>query len=93
VIAPALKKTASKLTALPAGSQETRIHLLGLIIAIPALLAGARAIATQLYGVKTYAARVLVGAIAALAISALVAAVVPARRAAKVDPMVALRYE
>jgi predicted permease len=67
--------------------------VLGLLIAIPALLAGARAIAAQLYGVKSYDARVLLGAIAALAMAAMMAAIVPARRAAKVDPMVALRYE
>jgi ABC-type antimicrobial peptide transport system permease subunit len=65
----------------------------GLIIAIPALLAGGRAIASQLYGVKGYDPGILFAAIAVLAVSAVLAAVVPARRAAKVDPMVALRYE
>jgi len=65
----------------------------GLVIAIPALLAGGRAIASQLYGVKGYDPRILFVAIAVLAISAMLAAIVPARRAAKVDPMVALRYE
>jgi len=65
----------------------------GLVIAIPALLAGGRAIASQLYGVKDYDPRILLMAIAVLAISAILAAAVPARRAAKVDPMVALRYE
>jgi ABC-type antimicrobial peptide transport system permease subunit len=66
---------------------------LGLMIAVPVLLAGGRAIASQLYGVKGYDPRVLLAAIAVLAISAVIAAVVPARRAANVDPMVALRYE
>jgi predicted permease len=65
----------------------------GLVIAIPALLAGGRAIASQLYGVKGYDPGILLMAIAVLAISAILAAAVPARRAAKVDPMVALRYE
>jgi ABC-type antimicrobial peptide transport system permease subunit len=65
----------------------------GLLVAIPALLAGGRAIASQLYGVKGYDPGILLMAIAVLAISAILAAAVPARRAAKVDPMVALRYE
>jgi predicted permease len=67
--------------------------VLGLVIGVPVLFAGGRAIASQLYGVKGYDPRVLLAAIAVLAVSAMIAAVVPARRAAKVDPMVALRYE
>jgi ABC-type lipoprotein release transport system permease subunit len=43
--------------------------------------------------VKGYDPRILFVAIAVLAVSAVLAAVMPARRAAKVDPMVALRYE
>jgi predicted permease len=67
--------------------------VLGLTIGIPVLFAGGRAIASQLYGVKGYDPRVLLAAVSVLALSAIVAAVVPARRAAQVDPMVALRYE
>jgi predicted permease len=66
---------------------------LGLIIAFPVLLIGGRAVASQLYGVEGYDPRILFAAVAVLALSAIVAAVVPARRAMKVDPMVALRYE
>ena len=67
--------------------------VLGLAIGVPVLFSGGRAIASQLYGVKGYDPRVLLAAIAVLAVAAIIAAVVPARRAAKVDPMVALRYE
>jgi predicted permease len=66
---------------------------LGLAIGIPAVLAGGRAIASQLYGVKGYDPFILTSATVALAVAALIAALVPARRATKVDPMVALRYE
>jgi predicted permease len=67
--------------------------VVGLVIAVPVLLSGGRAIASQLYGVKGYDLRILLAAVVTLATAAILAALVPARRAAKVDPMVALRYD
>ena len=46
-----------------------------------------------LFGVQSWDAPTLAAVSALLAISALLASYIPARRAAKVDPMVALRYE
>jgi macrolide transport system ATP-binding/permease protein len=46
-----------------------------------------------LFGVRAWDAATLVTVAMVLAISALLASYIPARRAAKVDPMVALRYE
>jgi predicted permease len=66
---------------------------LGLAIGIPAVLAGGRAIASQLYGIKGYDPFILTSATAVLAIAAHIAAVVPARRAASIDPIEALRSE
>src|SRR5216110_1431401 len=66
---------------------------LGLAIGIPAALAGGYLLANQLYGVKNYDPVILGLAAMILAACAMFAAFVPARRAMKVDPIVALRYE
>ncbi|HEY6306432.1 MAG TPA: ABC transporter permease [Candidatus Angelobacter sp.] len=67
--------------------------VLGLAVGIPAALAAARVMASQLYGVKSYDPLILASAAAVLSLCALVAAYVPARRSASIDPMQALRSE
>jgi ABC-type antimicrobial peptide transport system permease subunit len=67
--------------------------VLGLAIGIPIVIAAGHAVASQLYGVKSYDPLILSLAIAALATSATLAALVPARRASSIDPMRALRTE
>jgi predicted permease len=67
--------------------------VLGLAIGIPAALAGGRVLASLLYGVKGWDPLTLGLGAVALALCALVAAFVPARRGTKVDPIIALRYE
>jgi ABC-type antimicrobial peptide transport system permease subunit len=66
---------------------------LGLAIGIPAALAGGRLLAAQLYQVKSYDPAILGTAALILAASAILAASVPARRASRVDPIIALRHE
>jgi ABC-type antimicrobial peptide transport system permease subunit len=66
---------------------------LGLAVGIPIALAGGRALAHQLFGVKSYDPMVLGAAVLTLGISALLAGLVPAFRAASIDPMEALRSE
>jgi len=66
---------------------------IGLAIGIPVALAGGHLLASQLYGVKSYDPLILGSAVFVLAACAVVAGLVPARRATKVDPIVALRYE
>jgi ABC-type antimicrobial peptide transport system permease subunit len=66
---------------------------IGLAIGIPAAIAGGRLAANQLYGVKVYDPRILGIAVAVLTACALVSGFVPARRAASIDPMQALRSE
>jgi predicted permease len=67
--------------------------ILGLALGIPAAFFCVRLIASQLYEVKQVSLTALGGAVFVLLASGLLAGLIPARRAAKVDPMVALRYE
>jgi len=67
--------------------------LIGLLIGIPASIGCARLIASKLYHVKGWDPMVICGAVLALAFCALVASLVPARRAAAVNPVLALRVE
>jgi predicted permease len=66
---------------------------IGLGIGIPVTIFGGRLMASQLYGVKPHDPAVLVITTIVLAIAAFVAAVIPARRAANTEPMLALRTE
>jgi len=67
--------------------------LLGVGLGIPAALVAGRLMASQLYGVGSYDALALTGATLVLALCASAAGFLPARRAASVDPMEALRAE
>jgi len=65
----------------------------GIAVGIVASLASASVLQDMLYGTGSRNPVVLALVCAAVALAGLAAAYVPARRAAKVDPMVALRYE
>lgn len=67
--------------------------LIGLGIGVPAAIAAGRAITDQLYAVKPYDPFILTFATLLLGLAALLASVIPARRAASVNPTVALRTE
>ena len=67
--------------------------LIGLAIGIPISIGCSRLIAAQLYQVKGWDPLVLAGSIAALGVSALLASIIPARRAASINPVNALRAE
>jgi ABC-type antimicrobial peptide transport system permease subunit len=66
---------------------------LGLAIGIPVALLCVRFVKAQLYEITGADASVLVTAILTLAFAACVAGLIPARRAASVEPQVALRHE
>ncbi|HLZ40494.1 MAG TPA: ABC transporter permease [Candidatus Sulfotelmatobacter sp.] len=66
---------------------------IGLAIGVPVALLGGRLMSTQLYGVRPYDPITLALAIAILGAFALLAGFIPARRAASIEPMQALRIE
>ncbi|MGD0366335.1 MAG: ABC transporter permease [Acidobacteriaceae bacterium] len=66
---------------------------IGLAIGMPAAILGGRYMASLLYNVRTWDPVVLVATTVILAIAAFLAAVIPAQRAASVEPMTALRIE
>ena len=65
----------------------------GAIVGIAAVVASAKLIASLLYGVQPHDPWTMVIAILVLALVCAIAAWVPARRASRLDPMVALREE
>ena len=66
---------------------------IGLVVGVPAALFLSRVTESQLYGVKSRDLIVVFGAVLALAVTAVAAAYLPARRASRVNPLNALRYE
>ena len=66
---------------------------IGLLIGVPLAYAAGRLMAQHLFGVGAFDAQVSVVTLLVLSIAAAVAALVPARRAASIEPMVALRME
>jgi putative ABC transport system permease protein len=66
---------------------------IGLAAGIPTALALARLTESQLFGVKAYDGVIVTAAVLSLALAAVSAGYVPARRATRVSPIEALRYE
>jgi ABC-type antimicrobial peptide transport system permease subunit len=66
---------------------------LGLLLGVPLAIGAGRLISAQLYGVRFWDPVALGSAAGALAIAALIAALIPAGRAAAISPMHALRLD
>jgi predicted permease len=67
--------------------------VIGLAIGIPVAVFAARFISSQLFGLNPTDPAALIGAAVLLTLVALIAGYVPARRASRVNPLNALRYE
>ena len=66
---------------------------IGLALGILAAIGAGYLIANRLFGVRPWDPLMLLAATLLLLLAALIASVIPASRAARVDPLVALRYE
>jgi|HubBroStandDraft_6_1064221.scaffolds.fasta_scaffold05611_4 predicted permease len=74
-------------------SEGLGITLIGVAVGVGVALGVSRLISSYLYGVSAYDPVTFIGVAVVLLTVALFACYLPARRAAKTDPMVALRYE
>ena len=70
-----------------------RLVLVGIAIGVAISMVLGRVIGTQLVGVSVYDPETLAATTLLLTMTAAIACWIPARRAARVDPMVALRYQ
>jgi len=73
--------------------QAAKLAMMGVVVGIAAALALTRLMSTLLFGVSATDPTTFAGVALLLAVVALAASYIPVRRAMKLDPMVALRYE
>jgi predicted permease len=66
---------------------------IGLAVGIPAALSLGQFVSSQLYGIQPRDPWIAGGTMALLAIVSVAAGLIPARRASRIDPIMALRYE
>ena len=73
--------------------ESIALCLIGAVVGIPAAFAGVRWLRSMLYGIQPWDPATFAAAFFVIVLVSLAAAFIPARRAASVDPMVALRLE
>jgi putative ABC transport system permease protein len=73
--------------------EVVRIVGVGVLVGVPLTFAANRALASQLFGVGAYDPIVFALSVAVIAGAALLAGAIPARRAARIDPCIALAAE
>ncbi|HWR53256.1 MAG TPA: FtsX-like permease family protein [Bryobacteraceae bacterium] len=73
--------------------QGMKLAGLGIIIGLAGAFGLSRVLTALLFGVKPYDPMTFVSVALVLAVTAVLACWIPARRATRVDPLVALRYQ
>ena len=73
--------------------QGMRLAIVGLVLGLVVAFAAMRVLSSLLFGVSAHDPLIFGGVTLILATAAILACYIPARRAAHVDPLVALRYE
>ena len=73
--------------------ESLMLSIAGVGLGLPLAIVGARLLRSFLYGLAPEDPLALVLAVLATCTVVIVASVIPARRATRVDPLVALRYE
>ena len=73
--------------------QGSRLLVTGVVLGLAVALFATRLLESRLFGVSRLDPLTYVGAVAALAVTGLIACALPARQAARVDPLTALRAE
>jgi ABC-type antimicrobial peptide transport system permease subunit len=66
---------------------------IGLAVGIPAAMGLGRYVSSQLYGIQSNDPWIAVATVVLLAIVSVAAGLIPAGRASRIDPVLALRYE
>jgi predicted permease len=66
---------------------------IGLAIGVPAAMAAGRYLSAQLYGIDPYDPTIAIVTVMLLAVVSAAAGLIPAHRASRIDPILALRYE
>ena len=75
------------------GSEVAWLTTIGVLAGIPLAYVLNRLISSMLYGVQAFGAMSIIAALTAIAVISAIAVYAPLRRATRIDPMVALRYE
>jgi ABC-type antimicrobial peptide transport system permease subunit len=66
---------------------------IGLVVGIPAAMALGRYVATQLYGIEPRDPAIAIWTVVLLTVVSAAAGLIPAQRASRIDPILALRHE
>jgi ABC-type antimicrobial peptide transport system permease subunit len=73
--------------------QGMRLALAGLTLGLLGAFAATRVLSSLLFGISAHDPLTFGGVALVLAVAAVLACYIPARRATRVDPIIALRYE